>query len=319
VAVLGGSPAATRRRSVLGADRFLVRGIGALLSVARKDLDALESWQMFVQTGRNEFVDRYHREYLNSEKFRGFDEALVRLMELLELPGVGRILSGALWVLRTPYRLLRGLALKLLSRPEGLSRPEQPVLEDAFNGWIDLLRKEAARRADSHPLWAHVSQGFHSGNLAEQARERFQQSMRAFQSTEAEEIERTARDIYEQLEKNPVVLYSLRGGKFALDIAAVAGSIAAGGIGYQDFIIAPLVASLTHQLVELLGWQVVDAQREQTRHRQQELLKQHLSGPMADWLTKWPATGGSSFERLQLALGRIPSAVQQLDARVQSF
>ena len=185
----------------------------------------LESWQTFVQTGRNEFVDRYHREYLNSEKFRGFDEALVRLMELLELPGVGRILSGALWVLRTPYRLLRGLAVKLLSRPEGLSRPEQPVLEDAFNGWIDLLRKEAARRADSHPLWAHVSQGFHSGGLAEQARERFQQSMRAFQSTEAEEVERTARDIYEQLEKNPVVLYSLRGGKFALDVAAVAGSI----------------------------------------------------------------------------------------------
>ena len=160
VAVLGGSPAATRRRSVLGADHFLVQGVGALLSVARKDLDALESWQMFVQTGRNEFVDRYHREYLNSEKFRGFDEALVRLMELLELPGVGRILSGALWVLRTPYRLLRGLAVKLLSRPEGLSRPEQPVLEDAFNGWIDLLRKEAARariRTRSGRMWRKPS------------------------------------------------------------------------------------------------------------------------------------------------------------------
>ena len=31
---------------VLGADRFLVQGVGVLLSVARKDLDALESWQM---------------------------------------------------------------------------------------------------------------------------------------------------------------------------------------------------------------------------------------------------------------------------------
>ena len=143
--------------------------------------------------------------------------------------------------------------------------------------------------------------------------------MRLFNRAEAEEVDRTARDIYEQLEKNPAVLYSLRGSKFALDVAAVAGSIAAGGIGYQDFIIAPLVASLTHQLVELLGWQVVDAQREQTRHRQQELLKQHFSGPMAEWLTKWPASGGSSFERLQLALGRIPPAIQQLDAHVQAL
>jgi len=323
VAVLGGSPAAARRRSVVGADRFLMQGMADLLSVARRDLDALQGWQTIVQTGRNEFVERYNREYLNSEKFRGFDEALVRLMEMLELPGVGRILSGTLWVLRTPYRLLRGLAVRLLSRPDELSRPEQPVLEDAFNGWIDQLRKEAARRADSHPLWAHLAQGFHAGGLTEQAHERFQLSMRSFQSSEAEEVERTARDIYEQLEKKPVVLYILRSGKFALDVAAVGGSLAGSissiGISWWDFVIAPLVASLTHQLVELLGWQVVDAQREQTRHRQQELLKQQLSGPMAEWLTRWPATGGSSFERLQQALGRIPAAVQQLDARVRSL
>src|SRR5438445_6997036 len=107
-----------------------------------------------------------------------------------------------------------------------MGRPELPVLEEALTGWIDMLRKEAARRADTHPLWAHVAQGFQSGGLAEQARERFQQSMRSFQSCEAEEVERTARNIYEALEKNPAVLYSLRGGKFALDVAAVAGSIA---------------------------------------------------------------------------------------------
>jgi hypothetical protein len=323
VAVLGGSPAQARRRSVFGADRFLVQGLPDLLSVARKDLDALEGWQTMVLNGRNEFVGRYNREYLNSEKFRGFDEALVRLMELLELPGIGRILSGALWVLRLPYHLLRGLAGKLMSRPEEVSRPEQTVLEDAFNGWIDLLRKEAARRADAHPLWAHLAKGFQSSGLAEQARERFQQSMRSFQSCEAEEVDRTARDIYEQLEKNPAVLYSLRGGKFALDVAAVAGSMAALGnpmtVWGWDILIAFLVPSLTHQLVELLGWQVVDAQREQARHRQQELLKQHLSGPMAEWLTKWPTTGGSSFERLQQALSRIPGAMQQLDGRVRSL
>ena len=100
----------------------------------------------------------------------------------------------------------QGAGDKALTRPEALSRPEQPVLEDAFNGWIDLLRKEAARRADTHPLWAHLAKGFQSGGLTEQARERFQQSMRSFQSSEAEEVERTARAIYEELEKNPVVL-----------------------------------------------------------------------------------------------------------------
>ena len=156
------------------------------------------------------------------------------------------------------------LAVRLLSRPDELSRPEQPVLEDAFNGWIDQLRKEAARRAELAPLWAHLAKGFHAGGLTEQARERFQQSMRSFQSCEAEEVDARPATFTSSWKKTRWCWYSLRGGKFALDVAAVAGSVAAGGIGWQDFIIAPLVASLTHQLVELLGWQVVDAQREQT-------------------------------------------------------
>jgi hypothetical protein len=46
-------------------------------------------------------------------------------------------------------------------------------------------------------------------------------------------------------------------------------------------------------------------------------MKQHLSAPLAEWLTQWPATGGSDFERLQLALRRIPTAIKELDERVQ--
>jgi hypothetical protein len=316
-AVLGGSPATARRRSVYGANRYLVQGQDRLLASVRPDLEAMEAWQAVVDEGRREFITRYSREYLNSEKYRGFDEALVRLMELLELPGIGRILSGALWIARTPYRLLKSLALKLLARPEATGRPEQPVLEEAFSGWIDLLRKEAARRGDTHPLWAHVARGFQSGGLGDRARESFQQSLRTFQVGLADEVERTAHSIYEQLEKSPVLLYSLRGGKFALDVAAIAGTVAAGP-GWHDFILVPLVASLTHQLVELLGWQVVDAHREQTRVRQQEMLTQQLAAPMAVWLTQWPATGGSNFERLQQALRRIPPSLGDLDQRVKA-
>jgi hypothetical protein len=316
IAVLGMPPAAARRRSVLGATQFLVRHCDQLLSVAQQDLRAMQSWQALVVAGQADFEQRYLREYLTSEKFRGFDEALVRLMELLELPGIGKFLSGTLYVLRTPYRLLKGLAVKAFSRPDAPSRPELPILEDALNGWIDLLRKEAARHGDDHALWAHVAEGFHGGGLAERIRERFQQNYRNFQTGLTSEVDRTAHGIYEQLEKTPAVLNTLRGGKFALDVAVIGGTVAAGP-GWHDFILVPLVASLTHQLVELLGKSVVDAQREQTRERQQALMKQYLSAPLAEWLTQWPATGGSAFERLQLALRRIPAAITQLDQRVQ--
>jgi hypothetical protein len=317
VAVLGTPAAAARRRTVTGAMQFLVRHREQLLAVAQHDLRAMQSWQAVVVTGQADFEQRYLREYLTSEKFRGFDEALLRLMELLELPGVGKVLSGTLYVLRTPYRLVKGLVVKAISRPETPSRPELPILEDALNGWIDQLRKEAARHADNHGLWAHVAEGFHGGGLAERIRERFQQNYRNFQTGLTSEVDRTARAIYEQLEKTPAVLNTLRGSKFALDVAAVGGTLAAGGITWHDFILVPLVASLTHQLVELLGRQVVEVQREQTRERQQLLMKQHLSAPLAEWLTQWPATGGSDFERLQLALRRIPDAIVQLNERVQ--
>jgi hypothetical protein len=319
VAVLGSPPRAARQRTVQGALSYLLRNQDDFLAVAKGDVLALQGWQAAVYNGRLEFDNRYSREYLTSEKFRDFDDALVKLIDLLELPGVGKVVSGTLYVLRTPYRLLRGLITKAVTRPESTGRPEVPVLEEALTGWIDLLRKEAARQAGSHPLWAHVTEGFQSGQLGDQTREKFQQLYRGYQIGLAAEVDRTARAIYEQLQKNPAVLNTLRGGKFALDVGAIGGALVMGGTHLAlDIVLVPLVASLTHQLVELLGQQVVETQREQTRHRQQAMMIQHLSAPLADWLTAWPATGGSAFERLQMALRRIPHGLQELSMMVRA-
>jgi hypothetical protein len=312
------SPLAARRRTVKGAVRFLVQNQDRFLGSARQDVEALQGWQSVVVRGREEFDERYRREYLIGEKFHGFDEALVRLMELLELPGVGRVVSGTLYVLRTPYRLLRGFIGKAISRPEPGVRSEQPVLEEAFGGWVDVLRKEATRRSENHPLWRHVTQGFNSGGLADQARERFRQQFRDYQLGRAEEVDRTARAIYEELEKRPATLAAFRGLKFAIDGVAIGGVLLSGPINWHDLILIPLAASFTHQLVEVFGKQYVDTQREMARHRQSALLTQRLSGPLSEYLTRWPATGGSAFERLQLALQRVPGAIGQLSSAVDT-
>jgi hypothetical protein len=316
VAALGQPPMTARRRSVRYGMNYLLSATDQLLSVARNDLNALENWRATVQNGRQEFDNRYRLEYLNTEKFRRFDEALVRLMELLELPGVGQVVSNTLYVLRTPYRLFKSWLSTKVTRPEGIKQAELPVLEAALNGWLDQLRKEAVRQAAAHPVWAHIEKGFESGTLAEQAKEKFQQGYRSFQLGLADEIERTARAIYEDLEKNPVALTALRGGKFAIDVAAIAATLVVGHIGVQDIILVPLAASMTHQLVEWFGAAYVDNQREQTRNRQMALVDQYISTPLAEWLTQWPATGGSNYERLQEALKRVPPGVQQLDQAV---
>jgi GTP-binding protein EngB required for normal cell division len=317
VAVLGSPPATARRRTVLGACRLLTQRQSALFAVARDDLQALEAWQDLVKSGQVEFDARYFREYLMTEKYRGFDDALVKLIELLDLPGVGQIISGTLYVLRTPYRLLRGVLSKAMTRPEAPTRPEQPILEESLAAWVDHLRKEAAHRAAGHPLWQHLHAGFQSGTIGERTQAQFASVYRAYQAALAAEVTRTARAIYERLQKQPVLLNSLRVSKLAIEAAAIGGTLATGGIGWHDVILVPLVASLTHQLVEVLGRQVVDAERETTRARQQQILHDSLSTPLAEFLSQWPTTGGSPFERLQLALRRLPAAIQELEARVR--
>ncbi len=316
VAVVGKPADTARRRSVQAAVNFLVRHQDDLLSVARNDLAALNHWRSLVQQGQVEFDTRYWREYLATERFVRFDESLVRLMELLELPGLGKVLSGTLWVVRTPYRLLKGLFTKAMRRPEGALIPERPMLEAALNGWLDMLRKETARRGDGHPVWAHLENGF-NGGLADLARDRFEQGFRNFQLGIADEVDRTARAIYEDLEKNPVALNTLRGTKFALDVAAISGTLIAGGLSPWDLVLVPLAASITQQLVELLGMQYVDSQRERARLRQQSLVTQYISGPLGEWLAQWPASGGSAYERLNLALRRIPVCLRQLGTAVR--
>ncbi len=313
--VLGESAPNTRGRTVQSAVHFLKSHQQHLLSVARDDLAALDAWRNLVREGQMEFDSRYRREFLTTERFRRFDDALIRLIELLELPGVGRFASKTLDVLRMPYSFAKRLFNSAFARPEVIGLPERPILDAALAGWTDQLRKEAARLGPAHPLWKHVQQGF-NGGLAETIRERFNDSFHGFQLSLGDEVERTARAIYEDLEKNPVALNSLRTGKFAVEIAAIIASLFS--VGYYGFALAPLTSSVIQMLAEYFGKQYVDHHREATRARQQALVTQHLSSPLMNWLTHWPSTGGSAYEKLGTIMRRFPQNLQNLEVAVDS-
>jgi hypothetical protein len=42
------------------------------------------------------------------------------------------------------------------------------------------------------------------------------------------------------------------------------------------------------------------------------MVEDQLTGPMAAWLGDWPTTGGSSLEKLQTVLRRVPDTIREL-------
>ncbi len=316
VLALADPPEAARRRTIENAERFLNTAGESLLEVARQDLAALGNWRNLVQTGQAEFANRYRREYLNGERFRRFDDARDQLMNLLELPGAGKFLSMSLWVIRTPYRLARGFMNKALVRQDSVNLPETEVLEGAKRAWLDLLRAEALRRADSHPMWRHIANGFSSG-LADTANDRFGNDLRRFQMSSADEVDATCRSLTMGLEQNQSMLASLRVGKLLLDATAVGLAFWAGGISWITIIYILIFASLGHQLVEFVVWQFVEHKRSAMRSRRELMVNQYLAAPLGEWLVQWPSTGGSAYERLQMTLRRVPPAIKDLCAAVE--
>ena len=317
VGVLAGDPAATRRIGVHNAWLHLTRRQDRLLAVAREDLAALDTWRRVVQEGQVEFENRYRKEYLTSERFRRFDETLVRLLELLELPKIGQVVSKGLNLLRMPYTLVKGWVRKEPSASPAGVLAERPVLEAAYRGWIDNLRKESASRKTQHPLWNHLHEGFKNG-LGRDSGQKFEEHAQAFHTSLTAEVERTARALLEDLEKNPLALNTLRGAKFALDVGAITGGIFLGGLTPLSALFVPLAASVSQYLVDLLGENYVTLRREETRSRQQALFSQQLSIPLAEWLVAWPTTGGSVYERLYVILRRLPANLALLDPVMMS-
>ena len=318
VLVQAETDAAARVRTVTNAAKYLSTAGEGLLEVARRDIAEFDLWKSTVAAGKAEFEDRYRREYLSGEQFRRFDGYRDRLLDLMELPGAGRLVGGLFWALRTPYRWGRDYVRGLLVRPDVLNLSEKTVLDSALNGWLDRLQAEALRRSAVHPVWKGIAHGFEAG-LANQARDRFQQEYRTFELKETDELETAGRNMVSAVENNPVLLYTFRGGKLVADAAVIAGVVyMAWGVSWYTLLLIPVGVSATHQTAELMVRGAAETTRHRVRNQREALVTTALTDPLAGWLAEWPASGGSSFERLQQVLRRVPPMIKQLEERVMA-
>jgi hypothetical protein len=153
------------------------------------------------------------------------------------------------WALRSPYRWTRDYVYNLVVRPDVLNLSEQSVLSAALTGWLDALQAEALRKAGGHPLWKAIAVRFESDLARRPAT-----GSRRLPRVRVEgvgDLEQAGQALVAGLEQNPALLYTLRGGKFALDVAVIAGVVYFTWPPGWLLLLIPVGVSLTHQFSEL--------------------------------------------------------------------
>jgi hypothetical protein len=300
-----------RRRTVTNAVKYLESAGDGLLDVARRDLTELDTWRAVVAAGRQEFEQRYRTEYLAGEAFQRFDRTREQVMQMLELPGPGQFVSATLALIRKPYDYARRFVTKTVARPAPPNLSEQAVCTAAMEAWLAKLQAEALRRAGQHPMWKQVTHGFDAG-LKTQATDQFTQKLRALEMKETDELDQAARAVPEKLANNPALLNFARGGIIALDVVVIAVLMwALWPPSWWWLLILPAV-SITRHMVEFVVKAVVDAGRNKLKAHREALMSEQLTAPLNGWLGDWPTSGGTSLERLQLVLRRVPDAIREL-------
>jgi hypothetical protein len=280
-----------KRRVLAGAVEFLQRQFGAVLRPLVAEVDMATAWEHMVQRiTQHEILDRYEHEYLDGEHYGEFNETLVRLMDQLEIPGVGPLLRLLSTAVRVPFRLASG-ALRALwgrARAQPTRSPEHEVLDRLIQHWLSVLRSEAQLLASSssHPAWGDLARRLDSLDFSRHLAQTFEGAYSVYRQRLSEEIQRRVQEIYQALAQRPWILNILRGTNLIVDTTSIALVIKSGGLNWSDAVFGPLVAGLRHALLEAGLDKYLQTQQSLLKRKQFEVIQtaveQHLARPMRD-------------------------------------
>jgi hypothetical protein len=294
-----------KRRTLAAAVDFIQRRLGEVLRPLVAEVEMANAWERMVERiTQQELLERYRSEYLEGERYGEFNQTLVRLMDLLEIPGVGPVLRLLSTAVRVPFRLASG-ALRSLwggGRARPTQTPEHEVLERLIRHWLAALRAEAQLLAStaSHPAWGDLVRRLDSLDYSRQLAQTFEGAYGGYRQTVNREIQRRAQEIYHAIAQRPWLLNVLRGTNLVVDATSIMLVIQSGGLNWSDAVLGPLIAGLRHALLEAGLDRYLQTQQGLLKRKQLEaiqgVVRQHLARPVRDLFT-----GAARAEELEAA------------------
>jgi GTPase SAR1 family protein len=242
-----------REAHAKNAERFVQIHWRDWLAPVKAENSLNAEWHSLIDEAVRDSLNIYKRDYLNHpHHYETFQRALAELLTLLEIPGLAGALLAARKVVTWPVRQIVKLGQAVGSRRQRNISGEAAILHQVAEHLFIRISETILLKRDEDPYrqawWKEMAGLLRSARpvLTNRYASAVDQYVLAFQP----EIEKTARSLYDRLREHPAVLNGIRATRVTTDAAALAVALHTGGIGVQDFIIAPAMLSLTTMLTE---------------------------------------------------------------------
>ncbi|MGR9013903.1 MAG: GTPase domain-containing protein [Gammaproteobacteria bacterium] len=211
---------------------------------------ALNDWHELVDMMINQAMESYQRDYLNHpHHYETFQLAMTELLNLMEVPGLARILAATRKVLTWPIKQIMKLGRKRRHITD--SSYEIALLNQIAEHTLIQLTDKLLDKADQ----SQQSQWWRQLNTVLRSRRQdvlqdFSQAAKAYHLSFQQDVESAAHRLYYKLQEQPLVLNGLRATRATADAAVIALTLQMGGIGLHDIVVAPAMLTLTTLMAE---------------------------------------------------------------------
>lgn len=237
--------------------------------------EAATIWRSLVDSSIEQALIDYKRDYLeHPHYYETFQNTIVELLNLLEVPGFAGALTKTRRALTWPIRKLMSLGKQVIS-PES---QEEEILHqigehllisfsDQLLGKINSDTKQSKWWKDSYCLVREQR-----GELLNDYKLAVDNYTVSFQ----EDIQAAASRLYNKLSEQPVLLNSLRAARVTTDVAAIALILETGGIGVHDLVITPAMLAITSLLTESAIGSYINKVEAELKQQQLKAVKEEL-------------------------------------------
>ncbi len=212
--------------------------------------DAAEKWRTMVDRCMAGAVKEYQRDYLDHpHHYHTFQNALIELLNLLEIPGIAKVLGKTrrimTWPVRKLFALGKNRSLDGVSQEVGLLRQ---IGEHVVIQLSDRLLQNADTETGNSGWWRDACSVLRKRKQL--ILQEYETEVTRYHAGFQQDVEATAHRLYNKLLEQPVTLNALRATRITTDATAMALAIKTGGIGVHDLLLTPAMLSITSLLTE---------------------------------------------------------------------